>query len=255
MFSPGRLSHRALKLVLAGVLLYHGSPLRAGLSSAPPSMALGCSKSLPYSLIEAARHLSARPHLPVLELVGFSSTRSSPCSSFLPAARVNFLRAELSCTPLHSPKSPPFSLLARAAAPQLLAVACALFLPNSSPFFFRTAAPDLRSSDLVVHLTRYRCRGCTSCSTKAQRDGHAYAIRVDSNSPYTRERHVCVHDLECHKSPHSSSSIQAVSPTCPSTPTIYLSTARYLRRDPKLSVVLDLTSLKLVDIPCVVEKS
>jgi hypothetical protein len=44
----------------AGVLLYRGSPLRAGLSSASPSMALGCSKSLSYSLIETTRQLSAQ---------------------------------------------------------------------------------------------------------------------------------------------------------------------------------------------------
>jgi hypothetical protein len=36
---------------------------------------------------------------------------------------------------------------------------------------------------------------------------------------------------------------------------IYPSITRYLRWDPKLSVMLDLTSLQLIDIPCVVEKS
>jgi|UPI000220C523 hypothetical protein len=42
---------------------------------------------------------------------------------------------------------------------------------------------------------------------------------------------------------------------CSSTPMTYLSIACYLHWDLKLSVVLDRTSLQLVDILCVVEKS
>jgi hypothetical protein len=64
----------------------------------------------------------------------------------------------------------------------------------------------------------------------------------------------------CHPScavtpPCSSSSIHTVSATCSSTLMIYPSITRYLRWDPKLSIMLDLTSLQLIDIPCVVEKS
>jgi hypothetical protein len=106
--------------------------------------------------------------------------------------------------------------------------------PPCVQFFFRAAAPDLRSFGLVVDLTCYRCRGLrTSCSTKAQSDGHACAIRVDSDSPLTRNRHVCVHDLESQQPPYSLSSIQAASPMCLSISTIYLPVAHHLHWAPK----------------------
>jgi hypothetical protein len=64
--------------LLACVLLCRGPPLRAGLPSAPPSMALGCSYSLPYSPMESAP-MPRSLGVPSMVLL-FSVAPLQPCS-------------------------------------------------------------------------------------------------------------------------------------------------------------------------------
>jgi hypothetical protein len=104
--------------LLAGVLLCRGSPLRVRLPSAPPSMALGCSYSLPCSPMEAAPMLSS---LRVLSMVLLCSVAPlQPCS--LRAAARFSARPCLVFSPARRPCSNPLRHVPSSSSPWSRAV-------------------------------------------------------------------------------------------------------------------------------------
>jgi hypothetical protein len=172
------------------------------------------------------------------------SSRSSLCSPHLSpwrAPRLLFPARELLRWPLHAPSAPSSpARTGRRSSPRAQAVKflqrCGFPVPSSHACEFsllgfnphrvvdligcrRSSSRRVCSSpDLVVDLTRNRCRGLRiSCSTRALSDGHACAILVDPNDLSSR---------------------------CES---LVLSSEAH--------VVLDTGGLQLVDIPCIVKRS
>jgi hypothetical protein len=133
--------------------------------------------------------------------------------------------------------------------------------PSTSPRLSFSTRPAIRSPRLDALATPALLQLTVDASSMSSCCRAIASVWSSARtSQYSAPRRVFLLHSALHLSPSqqqppcSLSSIPVASATCLSTPTVYLSIARYWHWDPKLFVVLDPASLQLIVVPCIIKK-